>query len=298
MSRLFSVRALVCAKPSFLTHCFLLPLISFTEHYYPIRVTSDAFFDASGVQGAVKNNIHKDGYKQRPSIAFVGSEGLVIGRDLTNITHVVAPGYNHLDVLSASRKQNLGRTELVSTGTAKFISQVSTVGSTAVSRLTTPLALLFFSQHSLDQGSLCRRPDLSRRTYSSRVTRSSLPLCRVVFKRAQYQRTASSHTCLSYCMYQYKRFTLLRCAVIVLLSARGDSPVVLHLISRRNEDNCEIDRHGQRARTPLPQWRNIQCDVKTKITHSAAIGPFRELQAMSLSYNCIAHRMAYSKSQN
>ncbi|KAK0556579.1 hypothetical protein OC846_001023 [Tilletia horrida] len=101
-----------------------LPL-PYIETYYPSRVTTDSGDAQKGAKDALTTNIHTDGYKKRPVINLIGSEGLAIQQPGV-YNAVIAPGYNHLDTISASRKQNLGRTEVLSISAAKFISALGT----------------------------------------------------------------------------------------------------------------------------------------------------------------------------
>ncbi|CAD6884909.1 unnamed protein product [Tilletia laevis] len=102
-----------------------LPL-PYIETYYPTRVTSDNFDAAKGAAEAITKNIHPEGYAKRPIINLIGGEGLVLKMVTPTDNVVISPGYNHLDTISASRKQNLGRQELVSINAAKFISALGT----------------------------------------------------------------------------------------------------------------------------------------------------------------------------
>ncbi|CAD6983765.1 unnamed protein product [Tilletia controversa] len=102
-----------------------LPL-PYIETYYPSRVTSDTNDALDGASEAVTINNHPEGYTKRPVINLIGSEGLALKRIIASDNVVIAPGYNHLDTISASRKQNLGRQELVSINAAKFISVLGT----------------------------------------------------------------------------------------------------------------------------------------------------------------------------
>lgn len=107
----------------------------------------DGMFDSKGVKEAIKTNVYRDGYQKRPRLALVGSEGLALNQDLGE-NHFIAPGYNHLDTISASRKQNLGREEIISIQTAKFISQVSRTRSVCSTRgralILQPYSFFFF----------------------------------------------------------------------------------------------------------------------------------------------------------
>ncbi|KAK0537730.1 hypothetical protein OC835_001231 [Tilletia horrida] len=99
-----------------------LPL-PYIETYYPIRVTTDTQDALKGAPGVLTKTLHLDGYKKRPILNLIGGEGLALklGDDVSKNNTVVAPGYNHLDTVSASRKQNLGREEVVGIHAARFI---------------------------------------------------------------------------------------------------------------------------------------------------------------------------------
>lgn len=100
--------------------------LDFTEHYYATRITTDYLFAAFGSDQALgRTTVHPNGFKERPIINLVGSEGLAIGGGFGDLgNHVVLDGYNHLDVIQAARNQTLGRKELSSISTADFVSRL------------------------------------------------------------------------------------------------------------------------------------------------------------------------------
>jgi hypothetical protein len=109
---------------------------TFTENYFPVRLLLDmaaaAYGDRSGGLAGLR---YSNGISLRPAAYVDGGEGITpsLG-DLSAVppgaapqVHVVAPGYNHLDVVTAAWKQNDGRPEITSATLASWMSQI--VGS-------------------------------------------------------------------------------------------------------------------------------------------------------------------------
>ncbi|WP_232384304.1 hypothetical protein [Actinomadura violacea] len=90
--------------------------LDFTEHYFPTKMVTDiALATAPGI---ADDAVHTNGPTANPIINLEAGDGLG-GRD-PQPGDVIAPGYQHIDVLTASAKQNDGRPEIVSTSLAAF----------------------------------------------------------------------------------------------------------------------------------------------------------------------------------
>ncbi|OLT12336.1 hypothetical protein BJF79_22500 [Actinomadura sp. CNU-125] len=90
--------------------------LDFTEHYFPTKLIADiALADAPGIaDGAV----HTGGIGANPTLNLEAGDGL--GARDPRPGDVVAPGYQHLDVITASAVQNNGRPEPISQHLAAF----------------------------------------------------------------------------------------------------------------------------------------------------------------------------------
>ncbi|MFF4239128.1 hypothetical protein ACFYYL_24935 [Actinomadura geliboluensis] len=90
--------------------------LDFTEHYFPTKLITDiALASAPGIaDGAV----HEGGIAANPVLNLEAGDGL--GAADPRPGDVVAPGYQHIDVLTASAVQNDGRPEPISTSLAAF----------------------------------------------------------------------------------------------------------------------------------------------------------------------------------
>ncbi len=103
----------------------------FTEPYFPTQLLLDTFAVGAGDRsGNLADLRYTDGIVQHPSVYVDGGEGLAsqVGGTIPNgpspQVHVVAAGYNHLDVLTAARVQNNGQPELSSSTLASWAGQV------------------------------------------------------------------------------------------------------------------------------------------------------------------------------
>lgn len=93
--------------------------LDFTEQYFPFKLVSD-IQQASAPQLA-DHLRYPRGIYANPTLNLLGGSGLVAaGGKLPHGRNVIAPGYHHLDVLTASAVQNNGKPELVSTELAAF----------------------------------------------------------------------------------------------------------------------------------------------------------------------------------
>ncbi len=106
----------------------------FTEFYFPTQLAEDSIIVGSGDRAGTLSNLrYSNGITQHPAVYVDGGQGLAPILDPTgsNIPsgpapqyHVTAPGYNHLDVLTAARQQNNGQPELSSSTLAGWMEQV------------------------------------------------------------------------------------------------------------------------------------------------------------------------------
>ncbi|WP_018654482.1 hypothetical protein [Actinomadura flavalba] len=86
--------------------------LDFTEDYFPTRLITDITLRVA--PGAV----HPGGITANPTLNLQGGDGL--GARDPQPGDVIAPGYQHIDVLTASPVQNDGRPEPISTALAAF----------------------------------------------------------------------------------------------------------------------------------------------------------------------------------
>lgn len=117
--RLFSTPAEEVTELAELARSLAEHPLDFTEHYFPTKLVTDI---QQGTAPQIKRFVaHPEGLTARPIITLIAGNGLLAGRALPPEYHVVvAPGYEHLDVLTAAPAQNSGRPEIVSTGLARF----------------------------------------------------------------------------------------------------------------------------------------------------------------------------------
>ncbi|WP_063039341.1 hypothetical protein [Nocardia pseudovaccinii] len=93
--------------------------LDFTEWYFPTELAADTY--QLHAPDIARHITHPGAIDAHPTINLIGGSGIAIasghpGRGST----VVAPGYHHLDVLTAATNQNNGRPEIVSTTLAQF----------------------------------------------------------------------------------------------------------------------------------------------------------------------------------
>ncbi|MGW1741289.1 hypothetical protein ACWCPQ_21075 [Nocardia sp. NPDC001965] len=98
--------------------------LDFTEWYFPAKLTVDI------VQGdtpeIARHRVHRTGTRDRPILNLIGGSGIVVASGVVSPGEtVVAPGYHHLDVLTAAARRNGGAPEIVSTNLAAFASRVT-----------------------------------------------------------------------------------------------------------------------------------------------------------------------------
>lgn len=99
--------------------------LDFTEQYFPTKLVTDIDqADAPQIHRHVK---YPGAVTARPTINLLGGDGLVVPNGLPQHgENVVAPGYQHLDVLTAAPVQNDGQPDLISTSLARFAVREST----------------------------------------------------------------------------------------------------------------------------------------------------------------------------
>jgi len=92
--------------------------LDFTEQYFPTKLVTDIQLATSPqVKRLV---VHPTGLTARPTLTVLAGDGLLAGRVPADLHPVVAPGYQHLDVLTAAPVQNNGLPEPVSGALAAF----------------------------------------------------------------------------------------------------------------------------------------------------------------------------------
>lgn len=91
------------------------------ESYFPTRIMLDLSLVGAGSRsGTLANFVHADGIFKAPRFTIVGGDGLLNTRSHAD-PHVVLPGYQHLDVLTAAERQNNGQPEGSSQAFANLI---------------------------------------------------------------------------------------------------------------------------------------------------------------------------------
>lgn len=90
--------------------------LDFTEHYFPTKLIADIALSSS--PGIADDAVHEGGIAANPILNLEAGDGL--GARDPQPGDVVAPGYQHLDVLTASAVQNNGEPEPISTSLAAF----------------------------------------------------------------------------------------------------------------------------------------------------------------------------------
>ncbi|WP_243723084.1 hypothetical protein [Actinomadura sp. 7K507] len=90
--------------------------LDFTEHYFPTRMVADIAL--AGAPGIADGAVHEGGIAANPVINLQAGDGLGAGDPQPG--DVIAPGYQHIDVLTASAVQNDGEPEPISTNLAAF----------------------------------------------------------------------------------------------------------------------------------------------------------------------------------
>ena len=86
----------------------------------PTKLVTD--IQQAGAPEVSHDVVHRGGITANPTITVLAGDGIIAGDGSVpaGLHAVVAPGYQHLDVLTAAPKQNTGRPEIVSTTLAAF----------------------------------------------------------------------------------------------------------------------------------------------------------------------------------
>lgn len=93
--------------------------LDFTEWYFPMRLAFDVF--QSQAPELARHRTHPGGVLANPTINLIGGAGVVVATGWRGHGETVtAPGYHHIDVLTAAARQPGGRPEIVSTNLARF----------------------------------------------------------------------------------------------------------------------------------------------------------------------------------
>jgi hypothetical protein len=89
--------------------------LNLTENYFPIRLIADELLLAIGVRtGGLEGAAYPHATLLKPRIAIIAGDGILGGKGKPIDPRVLAPGYQHLDVLAAAEVQNNGQPEISS----------------------------------------------------------------------------------------------------------------------------------------------------------------------------------------
>ncbi len=93
--------------------------LDFTEWYFPAKLAFDVF--QSQAPELARHRAHPGGIHANPTINLIGGAGVVVAAGWRGHGETVtAPGYHHIDVLTAAAKQSGGQPEIISTNLARF----------------------------------------------------------------------------------------------------------------------------------------------------------------------------------
>ncbi len=96
--------------------------LNLTEHYFPIRLILEQGLLSNGSRaGSLRGSIHAKGILSRPRVSVIAKNSILIPGPVD--PQVFAPGYQHLDVLTAAERQNNGQPEIASQTFANLIDQ-------------------------------------------------------------------------------------------------------------------------------------------------------------------------------
>ncbi|MFL5870550.1 MAG: hypothetical protein ACJ75R_05675 [Solirubrobacterales bacterium] len=111
---------------------------NFIEQYFPTRILTDVAAASSGDRGGSLANIRYDGIPRRPALVITAGDSgsnsapdngppqvQAPPNDNPLSRHISIPGYNHLDVVTAARRQNDGEPEPSSTALTRFVLSVT-----------------------------------------------------------------------------------------------------------------------------------------------------------------------------
>jgi hypothetical protein len=89
--------------------------LNLTENYFPIRLVADELLLATGTRsGGFAHAFYPHATLNKPRIAVIAGDGILGASSKPVDPRVIAPGYQHLDVLAAAENQNNGQPELSS----------------------------------------------------------------------------------------------------------------------------------------------------------------------------------------
>ena len=105
---------------------------TFTEDYFPTKLVTDTLAAAVGSRSGSLQNLRYEGVTKRPAAYMDAGEGITPDLGAAGAiptgpepqVHVVAPGYNHLDVVTAAYAQNNGKPEPTSHTLAAWMSGI------------------------------------------------------------------------------------------------------------------------------------------------------------------------------
>lgn len=92
--------------------------LDFTEDYFPTKLVTDIELGTS--PQVSRFVVHPGGLTANPTVTLLAGDGLLSDNPPEDLDPVIAPGYQHLDVLTAAPEQNNGEPETVSTHLAEF----------------------------------------------------------------------------------------------------------------------------------------------------------------------------------
>jgi hypothetical protein len=104
----------------------------FTEDYFPTRLVTDIMAASLGQRSGSLANLRYEGVTKRPAAYIDAGEGITpdlgsagaIPNGPEPQVHAVAPGYNHLDVLTAAYNQTNSKPEVTSHTLADWMSEI------------------------------------------------------------------------------------------------------------------------------------------------------------------------------
>jgi hypothetical protein len=109
----------------------------FIEQYFPVRILTDVDEAGAGDRSATLANLVHDGISRRPALLIQAADSdsndapdagrPYLGEapnDVRGSHEVILPGYNHIDVTTAARRQNDGRPEPSSAALTRFALRV------------------------------------------------------------------------------------------------------------------------------------------------------------------------------
>ncbi len=97
--------------------------LNLTENWFPIRIVVDiGLLGAGDRSGSLRGSRHARATTKKPRLAVIAGNGLFVRQKAVD-PQVLAPGYEHLDVLTAAERQNNGLPEPSSQGFADLVDE-------------------------------------------------------------------------------------------------------------------------------------------------------------------------------